>query len=101
MFGLNDILSRFDLGRVWFGSGRFQVNQFLAKYVRHTKTSDFVQSCGSGMVCFGSIRVLGPLSVEQISGVGSGYGSGSFGLGFGSRASFARSKHKYAVEVVD
>ena len=76
MFGLNDISDRFGLGRVWFGSGRVRVNQFLVKYTRHTKTSNFVKNFGSGMVRFGSIRVSGPLSGEHISGVGSGMGPG-------------------------
>ena len=76
MFGLNDISGRFDLGRVWFGSGRFRVNQFLVKYARHAKTSNFLENFGSSMVRFGSIRVSGPLSGEHISGVGSGMGLG-------------------------
>jgi len=76
MFGLSDISGRFGLGRVWFGSGRFRVNQFLVKYTLHCKTSNFVENFGSGMVRFGSIRVSGPLSGEHISGVGSGMGSG-------------------------
>ena len=74
MFGLNDISGRFGLGRVWFGSGRVRVNQFLVKYTRHAKTSNFVKKFGSGMVRFGSIRVSGPLSGKHISGVGSSMG---------------------------
>ena len=76
MFGLNDISGRFDLGRVWFGSGRVWVNQFLIKYNRHAKRSNFVKNFGSGMVRFGSIRISGPLSGEHISSVGSGMGPG-------------------------
>ena len=71
MLGLSNISGRFGLGRVWFGSGRFRVNQFLVKYARHTKTSNFAENFGSGMVWVGSIRVSGPLSGEHISGVGS------------------------------
>ena len=76
MFRLSDISGRFGLGRVWFGSGRFRVNQFLAKYVRHAKTSNFVENFGLGMVRLGSIRVSSPLSGEHISGVESGMGLG-------------------------
>jgi len=76
MFGLNDILGHFSLGRVWFGSGRVRANQFLVKYTRHAKTSNFMKNFGSGMVQFGSIRVSGSLSGEHISGVGSGMGLG-------------------------
>ena len=76
MFGLSDISGRFDLSRVWFGSGRFRVNQFLVKYVRHAKTSNFVENFGLCMVRVGSIWVSGPLSGEHISGVGSGMGPG-------------------------
>ena len=76
MFGLSDISGCFGLGRVWFGSGRFRVNQFLVKCTRHAKTSNFVENFGSGMVRVGSIRVSGPLSGEHISGVGSGMGPG-------------------------
>jgi len=35
MFGLTDISGYFGLGRVWFRSGRFGVNQVLVKYTRH------------------------------------------------------------------
>ena len=77
MFGLGGISSRFDLGQAWFGSGRFRVNQFLVKYARNAKTSNFVENFGSGMVRVGSIWVSGPLSGEHISGVGSGMGPGS------------------------
>ena len=76
MFRLNDISYRFGLGRVWFGSGRFRVNQFLAKHARHAKTSNFMEKFGSGMVRFGLIRVSGPLSDEHISDVGSNMGPG-------------------------
>ena len=76
IFGLSDISGHFGLGRVWFGSGRFRVNQFLVKYARYTKTSHFVKNFGSGMVRVGSIRVSGPVSGEHISGVGSGMGPG-------------------------
>ena len=76
MFGSSDISGHFSLGRVWFCSGRFRVNQFLIKYARHAKTSNFVENFASGMVRFGSIRVSGPLSGEHISGFGSGMGPG-------------------------
>ena len=76
IFGLSDILGHFGLGRVWFGSGRFRVNQFLVKYACHAKTSNFVENFGSGMVRVGSIRVSGPLSGEHTSGVGSGMDPG-------------------------
>ena len=81
MFRLNEISGRFGLGRVWFGSGRFQINQFLVKYACHTKTSNFVENFGSGMVQFGSIRILGPLLGEHISGMGPGYSVRVSGLG--------------------
>ena len=68
MFRLSDISGHFDLRRVWFGSDRFQVNQFLVKYARHAKTGNFVENSGSGMVRCGLIQVSG----EHISGVGSG-----------------------------
>ena len=64
------------MGRVWLSSGRFRVNQFLVKYARHAKTSNFLENFGSGTVWFGSIRVSGLLSGEHISGVGSGMGPG-------------------------
>jgi len=76
IFGLNEISGRFGLGRVWFGSGRFRLNQFLVKYACHAKTSNFVENFGSGMVRFGSIRVSSALSGEHISSVGSGMGPG-------------------------
>ena len=76
IFGLSDISGRFSLGRVWFGSGRFRVNQFLVKHACHAKTSNFVENFGSGMVRFGSIGVSGPLLGEHILGVGSGMGPG-------------------------
>jgi len=72
MFGLNDILHHLGLGRVWFGSRQFQVNQFLVKHARHAKTSNFVENFGSSMAQLGSIRISGLLSGEHISGVGSG-----------------------------
>jgi len=78
MFGLSDISGRFGLGRVWFSSDRFWVNQFLMKCAHHAKTSNFVENLGSGMVRAGSIRVSG----EHISGLGSD---------FWSWVSFARS----------
>jgi len=71
MFVLNDISGRFGLSRVWFGSGRVRVNQFLVKYTRHAKRSNFVKNFESGIIRFGSIRISGPLSGEHISGVGS------------------------------
>ena len=71
MFGLNDVS-----GRVWFGSGRFRVNQFLVRYARHAKTSDFMKNFGSGMARFGLIWISGPLSGEYISGVRSSMGPG-------------------------
>ena len=64
------------LGRVWFGSGRFRLNQFLVKYACHAKTSNFVENFGSGMVRFASIRASGPLSSEHNSGVDLGMDSG-------------------------
>jgi len=76
MFRLNDISGRFGLGRVWFGSGRVRVNQFLVKYTRHAKTRNFVKNFGSGMVRFASIRVSSPHSSENISSVGSGMDPG-------------------------
>jgi len=76
MFGLSDISGRFGLGRVWFGSGRFWVNQFFAKYAHHAKTSNFVENFGSSMTRFGSIRVSSKLLSEHISGVGSSMGPG-------------------------
>ena len=76
MFRLSEISDRFGLGRVWFGSGRFRVNQFLVKYPRHTKTSNFVENFASGMVRFVSIWILGLFSGEHISGVGLGMGPG-------------------------
>ena len=86
MFGLNEISGRFGSGRVWFVSGQFRVNQFLVTYACHAKTSNFVENFGSSMVWFGSIRVSGPLSGENISGVGSDMGPGHsvWVLGFGS-----------------
>ena len=63
MFGLSDISGRFGLGRVWFGSDRFRVNQFLMKYARHAKTSNFVENFGSGMGPGHSVRVSGLGSV--------------------------------------
>ena len=63
------------MGRVWFGSGRFRFNQFLGKYTRHEKKSNFVEIFGSSMIRFESIRVSGPLSGEHISNDGSGIGS--------------------------
>ena len=44
MFGLNEISGRFGLGRVWFSSGQFLVNQFLVKCACHAKTSNFVEN---------------------------------------------------------
>jgi len=73
-FGLNDILGRFGLDRVWFSPGRVQVNQLLVKYAHHAKTSNFVKNFGSGMIRFGSIQVSNPLSDKHISGVRSGMG---------------------------
>jgi len=68
---LNDISGRFGLGWVWFDSGRFRVNQFLVKYTRHAKTSNFVKKFGSGMVWCLSIRVSGqfgfPVSIFRVS----------------------------------
>ena len=74
IFGLSDISGRFNLGRVWFGSSRFRVNQFLFKYTRHAKISNFVENFESGMIRFGSIRFSDPLSGEHISGIGSSMG---------------------------
>ena len=37
MFGLSDISGRLGLGRVWFSSSGFQVNQILVKYACHAK----------------------------------------------------------------
>ena len=65
MFGLSDISDRFSLGRVWFGSGRFRVNQILVKYARHAKTSNFVENFGSGQFGF---RVHFLVSVFRMSG---------------------------------
>ena len=76
MFGLNEILDRFGLGRVLFGLDRFRVNQFLVKYTCRAKTSNFVENFGSSMVRFGSIRISSPLSGKHISGVKSGMGPG-------------------------
>ena len=56
---------------VWFEYGSVRVNQFLVKYTRHAKTSNFMKNFGSGMVRFGSIPISGPVSGEHISGVGS------------------------------
>ena len=89
MFGLNDVS-----GRVWFGSGRFRVNQFLIKYARNVKTSNFVENFGSGMVRVGSgqfgFRVRFRVSIFRVSGR---VCSGSFGSGFGSHVNFARSNY--------
>ena len=76
MFGLNKISGRFGLGRVWFGSDQFRVNQFLVKYACHAKTSNFVENCRSDMVWFGPILISGPLLVEHIPGVRSNMGPG-------------------------
>ena len=76
MFGLSDISGLFGLGRLWFGSGRFRVNQFAIKYARNGKTSTFIENFGPDMVRFGSIRVSGPLSGESISGIESDMGPG-------------------------
>ena len=70
MFGLNDISGCFDLSRIWFYSGGFRVNQFLVKYVRHAKISNFAENFGSSIIRFGSIRISGPLSGEHISAIG-------------------------------
>ena len=59
----------YDSVRADFGS-----TNFLVRYARHAKTSNFVKNFGSGMVRFGSIRVSGPLLGEHISGVGLGMG---------------------------
>ena len=72
MFGLNDVSGRFSSGRVWFGSGRFRFNQFLVKYARNAKTSNFVENFRSGMVRvnsgqFGS-RVHFRVSIFRVSG---------------------------------
>ena len=71
----------FRVAPVWVGYGSVQVDfgstNFFVKYVRHAKTSNFVENFGSVMVRFGSIRVSGPLSDEHISGVKSGMGQGS------------------------
>ena len=75
MFRLSDISGRFGLDQVWFDLGRFRINQFLVKYVRHAKTSNFVEDFGSGMARFGSIRVLSSLPSEHISDIGSSMGS--------------------------
>jgi len=94
MFGLSDISGRFGLGRLWFSSGRFRVDQFLVKYARHAKTSNFVENFRSGMVRIGSMWVSGRLSGACISGVVSGMGPGhSFRIsGLGSvLVSLARS----------
>ena len=48
----------------------------MVKYACHTKTSNFVENFGSGMVWFESIRILDLLSREHILDVGSGIGSG-------------------------
>jgi len=69
MFGLSGISDRFCLGRVWFGSGRFWVNQFLVKYARHAKTSKFVKNFESVMVQFESIQISGLFFSEYISNV--------------------------------
>ena len=65
MFGLNDVSGRFGSGRVWFGSGRFRVNQFLVKYARNAKTSNFVENFGSGQFGF---RVRFRVSIFRVSG---------------------------------
>ena len=77
IFGLSEILGRFGLGRVWFGSGRFRVIQFLVKYARHAKISNFVKNFRPNMVRFGSIRISDLLSGEHIPSVGSGMDPGS------------------------
>ena len=60
------------MGQIWFGSGRVRVNQFLVKYARHAKISNFVKNFESNMVWFGSIRISCPLSDKPLSYVGSG-----------------------------
>ena len=69
MFRLSDILGCFSLGRVLFDSNRFRVNQFLVKYARHAKTSNFVENSGSSIVRLWSIQVSGPFSSERISDI--------------------------------
>jgi len=61
---------------VWVVYGLGRVDQFLFKYARYAKTSNFVKYFVSAIVCLGSIRVLGLLSGEHISGVRSGMGPG-------------------------
>jgi len=42
----------------------------------YTQISNFVENFRLGIVRFGSIRILGPLSGENVSGVKSGMGPG-------------------------
>ena len=68
-FGLSEISRRFGLGQVWLGLGQFLANQFLVKYARHAKISNFAENFESSMVRFVSIRVSNSLSSEHISSV--------------------------------
>ena len=69
----------FEVALVWvrYGSVRvdFESSNFLVKYTRYAKISNFVANFGSSMIRFGLIQVLCPLSEEHILGVGSGMGS--------------------------
>ena len=60
------------MGQVWLGSSRFWVNQFLVKYARHAKRSNFEENFGLGMVRHRSTRISGLLSGKHILDVGSG-----------------------------
>ena len=79
------------MGRVNFGSGRCQANQFLVQYICYAKTSDFVENFEFSMIQFGSI--LGLLLGEYSLDVGLGCGFESFDSGFRSQVSLARSKY--------
>jgi len=97
MFGLSDILGHFGLGRVWFSSSRFRINQFLIKYACYAKTSNFVENFRSGMVSVRSDQINSGFRSTfgwAYFGCRVMYGSRSFGSSFGSLVSFARPNFK-------